>query len=178
MASAKAQPLLRRLALNVAPPFLAIVSPLLLNSCENGCTTRQPTASDPRQHLRVGGSITCVVCARRRYNDTLLRVRAGEEYRFTAQSPNQWKDWTRVTCANGYPSMFFQKPLESGRVIPNANWFALCGEIQGGEKFVIGSDPVSHTCQSSGSLFLFANDHPWFYCNNFGQIPVSIIRIK
>jgi len=170
----KKQLLVRRLALYIA----AVFSSLGLNGCKTGCTARQSNASGPHQHLRVGEAITSVVCARRRYNDTLLFVRAGETYRFVIHSPNSWKDWYHSTCAGGYPSMFLQKPWESGRVIPTANWFALCGEITLGERFVIGNGPSQHPFQSSGSLFLFANDHPWSYWNNFGQISVSIVRMK
>jgi hypothetical protein len=165
-----------RSALKIAFALPPMFSLAILNSCESDCNITQGSAKTPLRHLRVGEFVDCVVYAQRRRNDTLLLVRAGEHYQFKVSPPNHWSDWWKPSSADGYPSTFWQKPWEHGRVIPSANWFALCGEISRNEQFLIGSDLHDYPCRSTGALFLFANDHPLFYWNNCGQISVSILR--
>jgi hypothetical protein len=157
-----------------------LLSMKMLNACQcgcsSGCSAKPLALNPPSRYLHVGQSTTCLVSAQRLCNNTLLLVRAGENYRFKVNPPNNWSDWGKPSSADGYGSTFFQKPWEHGRVIPSANWFALCGEISQNDRFVIGSGPHDYLCRSTGPLFLFANDHPLFYWNNSGQISVSIMR--
>jgi hypothetical protein len=128
--------------------------------------------------MEIGESATAVINARDPWNQTGIRLIAGEQYHLRADG--QWVDWF-VTCdADGYDSVnLVQKLSESLRRSPRDRWFALMGCIGRGtgKLFRIGTG-LSLAPDSSGDLFCFANDAPLAYWNNRGAVQLTVRRIK
>jgi hypothetical protein len=82
--------------------------------------------------MEVGKSTTKTILASKKWNDTQIRLVAGEEYHFKASG--QWRDWTIVCNADGYTSPnSLLRASERFRRVPKERWFALIGTIQENE---------------------------------------------
>jgi hypothetical protein len=65
------------------------------------------------------------------------------------------------------------------RRFPQANWFALIGAIGKDRNtfFPIGQTPMKYTPTTTGEFLCFANDAPFAYGNNSGQLTLQITRL-
>lgn len=137
-------------------------------------STRQTTM----HHLVEGESVTKTITAASFWNDTGIRLIAGQEYHFTATG--EWIDWYIPCNADGFasPSPFFW-PFEWVRRAPGARWFALIGAIDHDPftHFLIGANRTM-VITLSGELTCFANDNAFAYWNNRGSIELTITRTR
>ena len=128
--------------------------------------------------MEVGESTTKTILANKKWNDTQIRLVAGEEYHFKASG--QWKDWTIVCDEDGHTS---PNPLlrasERFRRVPKERWFAVIGTIQQNEdtSFRIGVE-AKISPRSTGLLYCFANDVSFMYWNNTGEIQLTVTRTR
>jgi Zn-dependent metalloprotease len=127
------------------------------------------------QHVQVGLVGSAIIRARVRWNETGIWLEQGKTYQFSATG--QWSDGIIRTGPDGYRLW----PLiiaEGLRRAPESNWFALIGTIGRTEatRFLIGSETI-YVPPESGYLFCFANNAPWFYWNNFGQIVLEVREV-
>ncbi len=127
--------------------------------------------------MEIGQKVTVTVAARRLWNDTGVVLEQGRTYRFTATG--EWVDaWNR--CGpDGYASNnVFLRLAEWARRDPPEPWFALIGAHAHdlSTQFAIGA---GSECQPrhTGELTCFANDVPFFYWNNWGEISLTIERV-
>lgn len=119
----------------------------------------------------------------------------GHTYRITSRG-TWWDLFVRVpvpTKAAGYQSLLIQRPFTKGRYLSGSAWFSIGGIVSDAGKDraslapVVGTDgfdlgPViargaTWQAPSSGTLYLFANDTPWAYWNNFGSIYVRLVEV-
>lgn len=133
--------------------------------------------------LDVGASVSASVLSRPRWNDLGIDVRSGDRYDFSAGG--EWVDKMIPCGPDGYRSA--QAPglsravlslAEPFRRVRQANWFALIGAVDREEEtcFLIGSACTGWSPPRDGKLVAFANDHPWTYGNNRGQVTLTITR--
>ena len=122
--------------------------------------------------------IAMEIYASQKWNNTRVQVSAGETYRFEAKG--EWIDWHNKCGPEGYDSTnFILRSAEKLRRIPSAKWFALIGLVNQdlATAFVI-SNGVTKTFNQNGILYCFANDVPFMYWNNKGDIQLTITRIS
>lgn len=105
--------------------------------------------------------------------------------RYTVEPVNglhTWTDFTTTTTIHGAASdqyglsAPFMKMFEAWREVPTANWFRLCGEIDGTTPREI--ELPNFESWESGELSLFPNDVPGFYFNNSGSVTVVISALE
>lgn len=115
------------------------------------------------------------VHARAKWTDTQVVVEAGARLRFEARGI--WRDWTIDADPDGFEKPYLA-PLSGFRRLPREPWFALCGALDRDEEtaFRIGT-LCDWTAPAEGRLFVFANDVPWAYFNNKGEIDLSIVHL-
>ena len=126
--------------------------------------------------MEIGESTTKTILASEKWNDTGIRLVAGEEYHFKANG--EWKDSTILCDADGYASPnFFLRASEWLRRAPKERWFALIGTIEQDENtaFRIGIE-ATMSPKSTGLLYCFANDVSFMYWNNEGEIRLTVSR--
>jgi len=129
-----------------------------------------------------------VVRARCKWNDTGFEVVGGAHYRLSVNGT--WFDAHYEKDAAGYRSddpvvPRFSRPMfalaERWRRLPGANWFSLIGAVDRKSLFDMGavlhSGSGEFTAPASGRLFCFANDLPFMYWNNKGQVLIQIERV-
>lgn len=108
------------------------------------------------------------------WNDTGIDVGDNEAYGFKATG--EWKDLTISCDADGY-TRWFMKLSEGCRRSKHNKWFALMGSLDKVNDFLIGkSKEISF--DSNGRLFCYANDVRGFYWNNFGELTLTVTRLK
>jgi hypothetical protein len=127
--------------------------------------------------MEVGKPQSVGVNSRLKWNETGIRLTAGERYHFHATGT--WVDWT-ITCdADGYESSnLILRVSEPLRRVPDKRWFALIGSTgkKDGEVFLIGTDSL-YTPRTTGELLCFANDVILAYCNNHGAVTLTVTRV-
>ena len=126
--------------------------------------------------LLPGDSRKFEICAKPKWNDTALAMKAGERYRFVATG--EWCDASISTGPEGYVSdRWFFRLTERFRRRPSDNWFALIGAVGRDEPatFLIGSGTVE-TVAVDGILNCYANDLWLFYFNNSGAVTLEVTR--
>jgi hypothetical protein len=127
--------------------------------------------------MDINESVTVVVAARRRWNDTGIDLHQGQSYLITAAG--KWLDWNIETSPSGYGSKTLaQRLVARFRRLPPANWFALVGAVDGRRDsyFAIGQR-CEYLARRSGRLSCFANDVWLAYFNNHGQVEVTVQRL-
>jgi hypothetical protein len=127
--------------------------------------------------MEIGESAVATVAAREPWNDTGIRLIAGEQYHFTADG--EWVDWFVNCDADGYDSVnLVQKLSESLRRSPGDRWFVLMGSLgrDSGRLFRIGKDS-NFSPDSTADLFCFANDARLAYWNNREEVRLTVTRI-
>ena len=122
------------------------------------------------------------VHAREKFNNTGIKLIKGDWYHIQAAVTEQWKD-KNITCnADGWKSERFSNPMkklfqlsERWRVMPEVDWFTLIGTYANHRQnhIALGSE-CKFMSTFDDELLLSANDIPWLYWNNSGQIKVSI----
>ncbi|WP_044290745.1 hypothetical protein [Rivularia sp. PCC 7116] len=130
--------------------------------------------------MNIGESVSAVILAKEKWNNTGINLIANQEYHLTASASEKWVDWFILCNADGFPSSnWILKNTERLRRVPDENWFALIGAINfdSGNLFKIGTDKKLQPTQS-GILTCFANDIPFMYWNNKGSIQLVVTRIK
>ncbi len=133
--------------------------------------------------MEIGTSITIPILACKEWNNTQIRLVAGEEYHFKASG--QWVDWYIVCDADGWSYSGLLSPLnllleatKGFRRVPEHRLFTLIGSIdQQAPYFGIGVE-ATVTPKATGTLYCFANDIPFFYWNNWGEIQLTITRTR
>lgn len=132
-----------------------------------------------RMHdLEIGESLTKRVIATNYWNDTGVRLVAGQEYCLTATG--QWTDWYIPSTADGFASPNgLLRIFERLRRAPHERWFALIGAIDRDPRthFLIGAQRTI-IAPVSGSLTCFANDVGFAYWNNRGSVELTITRTR
>lgn len=132
--------------------------------------------------LSIGTQIIVDVDPVNPYFPTGLTVSKGEQYQFKAQG--KWKDAAQICGPTGWKSWWTAYILKFSR-LPNRDLFYLGGNIGKDEtsNFPIGAYAVQ-CIETSGTLYLFANDLRRFYGNNSkataeegGPLTVVIRRI-
>lgn len=115
------------------------------------------------------------VPARPKWTDAGIAVTPGERLRFEATGT--WRDWTIDTGPEGFERAYL-RVFAKARRVPAAPWFALCGALNCNEAtaFVIGAGR-EWVAPAAGQVFVFANDVPWAYFNNQGEIELSVTRL-
>ena len=132
-----------------------------------------------------------VIRARCKWNDTGIDLVGGDQYRVTASG--MWFDARYEIDAAGYRSDSpivprASRPLfklaERWRRMPSADWFSLVGAVNrdGARLIDLGSalslNAGEFTAPATGRLFCFANDLPFMYWNNKGQVLIKINRVS
>lgn len=131
--------------------------------------------------LAVGTETTVTIRAHRYWNDTNLRVMAGETYVYRASG--RWFDFGIPSGPDGYETpawSLLQRLLQDRRRLTEVRWFVLCGAIVSGVDaylFPIGAQ-AELKAPVGGLLRCFANDVPCFYWNNFGSVNLVIERVS
>jgi len=137
------------------------------------------------------------------WNDHGILIVAGHTYKFGV-SAEDWCDGGDTAegiceCGNGIPSLLnsgwqttpsllskILKPMSFLRRCPRHPWYALVGVVkeknEKGEEdhcFLIGKGEKNFISEATGRLFVFANDsYKSTYANNFGDVELTITRIK
>jgi hypothetical protein len=119
--------------------------------------------------------------ARRRWNLTSYKVKRGEYYRFEATG--NWTDYQRTHNPGGDPSYnLFMRLFSPLKRMRTANWFSVIGSVERKSStfFDIGKlilDGEAWQAPESGTLFAFANDVPFMYWNNSGEISLKMTKL-
>jgi hypothetical protein len=127
--------------------------------------------------LQTGESITVTVQASKKWNETGIRLIAGQEYEFKATG--EWVDLIYHSDAEGYASPnWYMRMSERWRRVRKDNWFALIGALDYDPSsfFKIGTSCMK-VMERSGTLTCFANDVSIMYWNNKGSIQLTVTRI-
>lgn len=142
--------------------------------------------------MEIGTSIPIQIDAHEVWNNTQIRLVAGEEYHLKASG--QWTDFYIACDADGRPigllsglfNLLFDLSglnllLEAAkglRRVPEERFFTLIGSIdQKAPYFRIGGE-TRIAPKSTGTLYCFANDVPLCYWNNWGKIQLTITRTR
>lgn len=159
------------------------------------CQGFKPHIENPRHDLRYlkapngqsSEKINITVFASQLNNRTGLLLETEGIYNFTVTPKQKWKDgcvecgpqgWNRKDVELG----LIEGPIalmESFRRVPKAQWFSLCGSIEGNDDyaFEIGKGINGVVIKKSGEFTPFANDISSRYGNNAGKIVVTVERM-
>lgn len=123
-----------------------------------------------------------------RYFNYAGPVRATQTYRLRASGG--WVDGHIAADGRGYASRGAMRYFEGMRRHPQAQWFSLVAVVAqrapGRNRLRIVEGPVdlgplldrgTWTPARDGYLFLFANDVPFMYWNNTGELHVQIVPV-
>jgi len=99
-------------------------------------------------------------------------LEAGVTYRIEPLPDQKWIDGWIHCDPDGYEKWYLA-PFRRWRRQPEAAWFALIGVIGHEAPFEIGSGTVV-TPTVDAELFCYANDIPFMYWNNRGEIEVEV----
>jgi hypothetical protein len=135
--------------------------------------------------MALGERRTVAVKSRQKWNELGVRVRAGERLHFAASG--KWSDSSIHVDAEGYSSdaevlgakRVLFRSVERWRRAPDHRWFALMVALEhdSATSFSVGLTKT-WVAPAAGSLAAFANDLPFMYWNNAGEIALSIERIR
>ena len=128
------------------------------------------------KQLRSGESITTDRLLASAYNsETGIALEQGVMYRMTVIEIEGWQDG-HVPCDAGGHDIWYLKLARFKRRVPEANWLALMGSINGEEPFLIGMR-TTYTATRDGQLVCFANDAGFAYGNNKGWLKLQVTRV-
>jgi hypothetical protein len=123
--------------------------------------------------LQIGESTTCFVDARLPENHTAVRLASGGTYEIVAEG--RWRDSAVICDADGWNRPRYL-PFTSLRRAPSSPWCSLVGYTSDGRYEHIGKHRLL-TCKETGELVCFANDAPFLYWNNQGELTLTIRRV-
>jgi hypothetical protein len=130
----------------------------------------------PLQPVAPGKSITTDrVLAGAYTTPTGIGLEQGAMYRMVVTEIEGWQDG-HVPCDAGGHDIWYLKLFRFKRRVPDANWLALIGSIDGEEPFLIGMR-TTYTATRSGQLVCFANDAGFAYGNNKGWLKLEVTRL-
>jgi len=111
------------------------------------------------------------------FSDDCIAIGPGEQYDIWCNEGEKWKDWYKTSAPEGYNNPF-AKPFRLR--CRTAKCFCLCGVYDKDDEtsFEIGMRTTIFPENTRKLLSFFANDVRWAYCNNHGQIKVSVKRIR
>lgn len=114
-----------------------------------------------------------IIPARRTFVDTGLDVATGQVLHVRAEGT--WTDLWFVSGPEGYPTPGYMRGYETRLRCQGARFFELIGCVDRDEStnFPIGARSTV-AASATGRLYLFANDVPGFYWNNWGALKVEI----
>lgn len=128
--------------------------------------------------LEVNRTQTAPIKASEYWNHTKIYLEATAIYLLEVQGQQVWHDaWIR-TDADGYTNQWLRW-AELLRRSPNDKWFALIGNINQStiHTFLIGKR-TKYQSTVSGELLCYANDVPFMYWNNRGQLLLTVTRLS
>jgi hypothetical protein len=124
---------------------------------------------------------TVEVPSRETWVATPVTVEPGQVLHFRAEGT--WWDAVIPCSADGYPAPFFYALGRPPRIPDDGRYFRLMGRVVAddappatddpSQTFVIGRQSEWTTPQR-GRLYVFANDAPGFYWNNWGSVTLTI----
>jgi hypothetical protein len=106
---------------------------------------------------------------------TGIALERGARYDLAVIEIEEWQDGHVPCDANGH-DIWYLRLARFKRRVPEANWLALMGSIDGEEPFLIGMHQ-SYTATRSGQLVCFANDAGFAYGNNKGWLRLKVKRL-
>jgi hypothetical protein len=128
--------------------------------------------------LEVNQPQTVTIKASEYWNYTNIYLEATVTYSLEVQGQQFWHDaWIR-SDADGYTKQWLHW-AEFLRRSPNDRWFALIGNINQSAMytFLIGKR-TKYKPTVSGELLCYANDVPFMYWNNQGQLLLTVTRLS
>lgn len=130
----------------------------------------------PLHQIAAGENVSITIVAREEFPDTKLQVKKGEQYSFSCDGDQRWKD-AYITCGpNGFFNIF---AWIAGLRVKGVKCFCGCGAYNEDYKskgFAIGTGKEIDITES-GTLSFFANDSPGHYGNNKGAIVMRVERV-
>ena len=129
-------------------------------------------------HLKIGELLGVTIQARRKWNNTYIQVKQEEEYSLLAAG--EWIDLFIRSGPGGIEKPNSVQKLFAGRKrVPASNYFALIGAIDRdmNSAFEIGNVKRKFHPPRDGILYCFANDVPYAYWNNRGEVTLTVKRI-
>ena len=125
--------------------------------------------------MEIGDTAVVASAARQRWNDTHVTLEKDAQYALSATG--EWIDWKTRCGPAGYPSPNFLLS-ERARRAPSEPWFALIGALDHDRstQFTIGTS-CGYQPTRTAELTCFANDLSLAYCNNKGEVTLTIHRI-
>lgn len=124
--------------------------------------------------IELNSPVTVTIKSKLVWNETEIEIHNGEVYEF--QANGEWKDLFKKCDADGYNNSYMSLYNSFKRSKEN-NWFALIGSINQNNDFLIGKKKQV-TFSENGNFSCYANDVKGFYWNNFGELSLTITRIK
>lgn len=127
---------------------------------------------DPTQHR-----VSFFVNSRPKWNSTSKELISGYRYLIVVDKTYEWRDARRYCGADGWQSAVL-RPLHFTKRNRSANWLGLVATIGEDEAFVFPEGQcieIEPSCD--GHLRFYANDAPFMYWNNSGELRVEISGI-
>jgi hypothetical protein len=106
---------------------------------------------------------------------TGVELEKGGAYQFVVVEVDGWQDG-HVPCDAAGHDIWYLRLFRFKRRVPDANWLALIGTIDGEDPFVIGMR-ADYTPSRTGQLICFANDAGFAYGNNKGTVKLKVTRL-
>jgi hypothetical protein len=127
--------------------------------------------------LETGQSVTVPVTARRPWNNTGVRVGAGQLY--DLEATGSWQDGCEKPCGpSGHASgKLMLRLTERLRRVPDQDWFTLIVAVDARPPLFPAGSRCTWRAPRAGLLTCFANDVPLMYWNNSGTISLTIKRV-
>ena len=115
------------------------------------------------------------VAAAQQWNSSKFHVRKGCGIRIRVKPDSKWVDWFIESGPEGYDRSWL-RPFKWMARVPDADWFALvcCIDRDLSSAFIVGPGIDCYIPSRDGELYFFANDAPFAYWNNNGQVEVKI----
>lgn len=116
---------------------------------------------------------------------TLVWVEPGDTLDFRASGI--WVDAIIPCSADGYPAALFYAAGHPPRIDDDGRYFRLMGRIVPDGKEPAHDDPAQTfpigtksqcTVAQAGRLFVFANDRPGYYWNNWGYVTLAVSWLR
>lgn len=124
----------------------------------------------------VGQTITLTIYADQEYSVQEVAVNTNEQYEFSVDPADRWKDSKIPSSARGFFNIF---AWIAGLRVKGVKCFCLCACIGKDDTtaFPIGLGATKTFKGDGGMLSFFANDTRGYYHNNHGSVQLKIKRI-
>ncbi len=134
---------------------------------------------DEASPLPVGKSRSFHICAANPHNRSGILLVEHGRYRIDATAKDGWDDWYLGDLPiNGHDPAWLAWGRKL-RACPEQRWFELTGSLVGRRDICFPIDEsVVIRAPASGELEVFANDIPFLYWNNSGDVTVRVTRME